>query len=493
MRKIWIFILLSGFLSSCNDFLDITSKTKIVEEDLYSSITGTRLAVNGVYRLLSSTNLYGENLTWGFASAIGHNYEVSYLPLALKEDANFNWNNENAKVVPERIWSSAYRVIATCNDIIQNIEGKDTTFFESGSIEKDMILGEMYGVRAMLHFDIYRLFVPAPVTGYNGTTIPYVTTYPDHQPVHKSAKEVQALIIEDMERARTLLTKVDTIFCKQWCLLTADRLRNSPSSSGPLNYFLSSRFYRMNYWGATALLARMYLYMGDEDNAYKNAWICYQFHKKNYFQWTKPSNLGQTTNIDYIYPKKPDEILMAFFNNNNYENWESEIGTDKNRFRMKNMTQLFRGDEDDYRLVGYFNRYKQQRYLTWIRPAGTSSTATSIAAQQGPQIPIISFPEMYHILIECMINRNQVADAVGLLNTIRKNRGAKATILETITADELKEKLVNDIIRETLTMGQTFYMFKRLNRDIFNGNADIKMSPEKWTIPLPQSETDYQF
>lgn len=71
-------------------------------------------------------------------------------------------------------------------------------------------------------------------------------------------------------------------------------------------------------------------------------------------------------------------------------------------FRMKNMTELFKGDEDDYRLVGYYNRYGYQRYLTWIRPAGTSYTATSTAENQGPYLPIISFPEMYHILIECM-------------------------------------------------------------------------------------------
>lgn len=96
-------------------------------------------------------------------------------------------------------------------------------------------------------------------------------------------------------------------------------------------------------------------------------------------------------------------------------------------------------------------------------------------------------------MIECMINKNQITEAVGLLNTIRQKRGAKTTIPETIAADQLKERLVTDIIRETLTMGQTFYMFKRLNRDIFNGEENIKMSSEKWTVPLPQSETDYQF
>ena len=47
-------------------------------------------------------------------------------------------------------------------------------------------------------------------------------------------------------------------------------------------------------------------------------------------------------------------------------------------------------------------------------------------------------------------------------------------------------------IRETLTEGQTFFMFKRLNRDIFNGSSDIKMTPEKWVVPIPYSESAYQ-
>lgn len=31
-----------------------------------------------------------------------------------------------------------------------------------------MILGEMYGIRAMMHFDLLRLFAPAPVTNPTG-------------------------------------------------------------------------------------------------------------------------------------------------------------------------------------------------------------------------------------------------------------------------------------------------------------------------------------
>ena len=105
---------------------------------------------------------------------------------------------------------------------------------------------------------------------------------------------------------------------------------------------------------------------------------------------------------------------------------------------------------------------------------------------------MISFPEMYHIMAECLMNQGNVNGAVGLLNTLRENRGVKSWIATTIVPDSLKEILMKDIVRETLTSGQTFFLFKRWGRNIYNGMSDIVMDANKWTIPLPQSEVSYQ-
>lgn len=65
------------------------------------------------------------------------------------------------------------------------MEKKDSVFFQQGSREQNMILGEMYGVRAML-----RLFSPSPASGHNGSTIPYVRSYPEYQPTPLNMQEV---------------------------------------------------------------------------------------------------------------------------------------------------------------------------------------------------------------------------------------------------------------------------------------------------------------
>ena len=74
---------------------------------------------------------------------------------------------------------------------------------------------------------------------------------------------------------------------------------------------------------------------------------------------------------------------------------------------------------------------------------------------------------------------------------MRAKRGCKLKIEQETTKEVLLEILYNDIIRETLTEGQTFFMFKRLNRDIYNGATNIEMKPENWYAPLPDGETSY--
>lgn len=57
----------SGCLYSCNDWLETGSNDEVLEDDAFSSAKGFRSALIGVYRLVTSENLYGQELTWGFS------------------------------------------------------------------------------------------------------------------------------------------------------------------------------------------------------------------------------------------------------------------------------------------------------------------------------------------------------------------------------------------------------------------------------------------
>ena len=329
MRKLYLILLLPIFwLTSCNDFLDVSADNELLQKEIFGDYKGVRMAVNGVYRSLSSTSLYGQNLTWGFASAIGHNYQSTSQYYGLYEVASFDWENASAQSLTESIWSKGYNVIASCNDIIQQVISKDTSFFGEGKMEKDMILGEMYGVRALVHFDLFRLFCPAPVTQNTGRAIPYVTRYPDLQPSYQNAPAFMDSVIMDMTRAQSLLAVVDTVFNRRQNTSIYSRVRSDGRGlvDAPDDFFLY-RATRMNYFAANALLARMYLYNGDEENAYKNARLAYDFHLR-WFRWTGSSYQGGVSNINFLYPKRYNELFLCFSNNDVVDDYQYDDGDD---------------------------------------------------------------------------------------------------------------------------------------------------------------------
>jgi hypothetical protein len=487
-------LLIAGCFA-CNDFLDVSADHEIIQKELFETGEGIRVAVNGVYKSLSSTDLYAYNLTYGFVSAMANNYlaySSTYLPYGLYMAANFEYENSSVMEIADNIWTKGFNVIANCNNILQEVESKDSTFFETGDAEKQMIRGEMYGIRAMMHFDLLRLFCPSPASGRQGK-MPYVERYPEYQPEHISQNEVMDKIIADMETCRQILGKVDTVFCRSWNTSLTGRLRN-PSSwmTTPPNTFVSYRGHRMNYMAATALLARIYLYKGDMEHAFEMASLAYAFTQTptRWFAWTSTSYQGAISMVDYISPKKPEEIYMAFSNTENYTFWTNLVSSSNYYFRMNNMADLFQGDMDDYRYVGYFNRYdNDNRYVVW-QPK--TADPLSFGPSQGHLLPVIRLSEIYHILIEYWLSKGNKDEALKYFTPLRTARGAKAAITA-LSVDELKEKLFIDIIRETLTQGQTFFLFKRLNRNIYDGDGwEIIMQPEDWVVPIPDSETAYQ-
>lgn len=64
------------------------------------------------------------------------------------------------------------RLILNCNKLLKNIQGKQSLFT---GYNYDIIRGEALALRAMLHFDMLRLFGPVYSLNPDGTAIPYYT------------------------------------------------------------------------------------------------------------------------------------------------------------------------------------------------------------------------------------------------------------------------------------------------------------------------------
>lgn len=75
MRKINIlYVILPLLLSACSNWLDVKPSNEVDEEDLFNSGSGYRTALNGIYKDMSSSELFGRELSWGFADVIAQYY-----------------------------------------------------------------------------------------------------------------------------------------------------------------------------------------------------------------------------------------------------------------------------------------------------------------------------------------------------------------------------------------------------------------------------------
>ena len=61
-------------LTSCNDWLNVSPKTDMKAEDLFSTESGFRDALIGVYALMSTSNLYGRNLSYAYLDVLAQYY-----------------------------------------------------------------------------------------------------------------------------------------------------------------------------------------------------------------------------------------------------------------------------------------------------------------------------------------------------------------------------------------------------------------------------------
>ena len=275
-KNILLSILLLLSFSSCSDWFEVQPENEIAKEDLFATYDGYRTALNGIYRNLSDASLYGNNLSFGFISLLGQNYDVPayILPYDVSGNImNYEYDNANLKSITQAIWEKAFNTVANCNVLIQNAESRGNDFFDEGENEKNVILGEAKGLRAFIHFDMLRLFAPAPVTGDDAAYLPYVSSYLTSHPEHLPTSVVLDSIINDLQQAQRLLADNDTLKNVKMMQSVNYRFEGNYNGGG----FFAYRGTRMNYVAATALLARVHQYKGDKATAYKYACEAYRF------------------------------------------------------------------------------------------------------------------------------------------------------------------------------------------------------------------------
>lgn len=516
MKKI-LYMLSFVLLATSCDWLAITPENSIDEDDLFTTGYGFRNALNGVYLKIGSRDLYGENLSWGFLSAAAQEYltddsqQGSYTMQLTKDAANFIYNSTTTQPVIQTIWETQYSVIANLNKIIEHIDEVPHSEFAYGEDERGLIKAEAYALRAMLHFDLLRLFAPAPATNPAGTYLPYREKF---SPDIADKLSVTAFIekcLKDINVAESLLKSFDTEFHPEALSTT---MSTGSSISWSTRYRFDSKMYidemgeffwyrgwRMNYMALLALKARVCHYAGKgyaplaktaAQEIYDN------FFLTEKIGFTSASNITCQPEIRYF--KTFDDVIMGAYYPNLATEYDEELyGNDNSvKLPLANIDPLFSSDN-----TGIYSDYRYQ-YL--IKKSNTSNqsyyhgkysvaTESIAAAVSNPMVPLFRLSEVCYILAEIAADENEVTTGLEYLKTVRSARGALRDVALTVTTPEqLREEILLDAQKDLMCEGQVFFMYKRRNVEkVLNSSAPgfYRNMAEGYVLPIPTSESPF--
>jgi hypothetical protein len=214
-------------LAGCSkDFIDKKPSDSIPADDALNDASALQTALNGAYAGLRSVNLFGRNLPVTGDLQADNTYVENrnsgrYL-------AQYNYSVVANDGVPGGIWSQAYAVILRANQILDS---------KLTGAEVDKIKAQAYAIRGLLYFKLVNIFAKQYSSDQNAPGVPLVLHYdPYNLPGRNTVKEVYTQIISDLQAAFPI----------------APAYTNSVT---------------LSKYAIEALLAKVYLYAGDNTNA----------------------------------------------------------------------------------------------------------------------------------------------------------------------------------------------------------------------------------
>lgn len=481
MKKIiyTMIIACTTLFASCDSWLEVKPYDQIAEGELQKSEEGYQKMLNGIYIDLNSDALYGQTLSVEMIEVMGGAYSIGSDNSVwgnYKDLSSYQYNTEYWRDRLDQTWNKAYALILNCNKILETIDG-NKNLFTDGSYY--IIKGEALALRAMLHFDMLRLFGPVYSKDSDKKAIPYYTKQTNSPEPILTAQEVMEKITADYEDALNYLAN-DPV--------KTEGTMMSSTEDGSSN-FLRYRALRLNYYAVEALMARAYLYMDNKTEAFKYATDVIKTADQNIFPFVdKNLVIGSPADPDRIFSS---EVLFALTNTSRgtiHKNFFDPSRLPNYVFRMDDsmMSNLVYGGaattggyQDDYRYRACWMATGSNRYFYKY------SDMVANGSIQNTMIPMVRLGEMFLIAAESQ--SGDLKAGVKYVNALRRNRGVAS--LTTLTPDLLKYEYIRELYGE----GQLFYLYKRLNSDIITSatsSKNPKASDLIFVVPLPDTETE---
>jgi SusD family. len=342
-----------------------------------------------------------------------------------------------------------------------------------------LVRGEALALRALVHFDLMRVYGPVPAAPDASVAyLPYVTDNHYMAYTYETYDRFMELMFMDMDEAERLLKEYDPVITMSWDETEIE------------NYTWHYRKSRLNYYGVLGLQARMHLWMGGD--THKSEALRYANLVKDAmepdgatpkFRLTVAADIesgAQYSDDRYYYFEHLAGVLCDNFDylNDGDIIWKSGSLTSNHPTFA---TLMVNGNTSDLRYkVGvestYISTPRPGRYV-YAMKKGKSFHAASNASKN---FPIIRFAEIYFILMEL----NSLSEA----NILYQEYCDTRDITYVPMTDETRaETLLHESIREFFGEGQNFFTYKR-NRVRNIWFTDNECSDEMYRVPIPTAE-----
>ena len=451
--------------TSCEGFLDITPDGQVKRDEMLATNEGVEDALYGVYAKLRNTTLYGQEMYFSSLEIMSQTL-YCYGNTGVTALGQYDYNNTSVKNVFAMVWNDMYNNISNVNSVL-NAPLVDGATAYPANIYK----GEALALRAMMHFDLMRLFAEQITVNPNAKGIPYATEFSLKTPDFETLAENYNHVLADLQEAERLL---------------ADEGEYENTTS-----FMSDRMIHLNLHAVRALMARVYLTKGDKDKALEYA-------EKVIVQSGRQLKTKTEVINDVAGVLSKKECLFGVYFSGFYTQVSAKlqqtISYSSLDLRGDFMEMYEKGVSGlDFRTTAYFTsvdmggtaKYRLSKF-TDIYDLQNNASARPADLIQG--INMIRLPEMYYIAAECLLDRDY-QKALDYFNAVVTNRGLDA--LSGAGEETLTQEVINtERYKEMIGEGQTFFNMKRQNLSIPSYDNSVTYRPEDgiYVVPVPDSE-----
>lgn len=439
---------------SCDKMLDLQPSDYIDENDLFTSINRLNQGVLGIY-----AGWYPEH-TLRISSLITDECRIGLQNTGVDGTGQniFRWiftSDEEEILAP---WRNAYQVIGRVNYILKDIDRVPITT-ETDFKTINSIKGELLGIRAYEHFELYRIYSYSGVYDAKALAVPYMTEYNttiNSQPSRPDTNSFFTALWKDLLEAEKLVPENHNIRMG----ITAIEALHARAALYTQNYSEASIY-------SGKVIDKMPLAPYIEFPAIwtdqSDIEVIFKL-KRNNASTTKPGDLFYNIGADRIL-FTPSLKLMKSYDSIKDIRYKSWFSTDESLIEEGNLPDIiikYKGDE---------NR------------------------QNINDVKIFRTAEMYLIRSECELQKGNLTGATQDLNTLRASRIKDYTPETFTTIDDLSIAIFTERFKELPYEGHRYFDLKRLNKSIERDINDaeegsIVLYPDvpQYFIPIPQSE-----